>query len=329
MRIALEDVKELARERGVDDDPVIRQRLAQLAIEVELLRLNSWRGLTQIMKRGVPGPEGSLPKWQWGEIHQTLTELAADILGEDAAEWDNPWTYRLLRSRAQLRSRAAPAADPQEHHRRARARPAEAEVSAHELKRPIFSKAALDHRSVSEAALSQLEIAIDGKIRMAAPASASEDHHQAWEALTEHATSAHRAQAVSELDAAFGAKHAKKLADGYRRPIVVHNIDGGLPHGRPAESVAVYDEPGVQVAVETGKSKKADYSPVRINRCIGHRLGRDRRNRLRQARFNRLRQAHVKDFGRRWAVLSAPTKSRAANRVGSWRGFVPHGSSYP
>jgi alkylation response protein AidB-like acyl-CoA dehydrogenase len=100
MRMALDDVKELARERGVDDDPVIRQRIAQLSIEVELLRLNSWRGLTQIMKRGVPGPEGSLPKWQWGEIHQTLTELAADILGEDAAEWDNPWTYRLLRSRA-------------------------------------------------------------------------------------------------------------------------------------------------------------------------------------------------------------------------------------
>jgi alkylation response protein AidB-like acyl-CoA dehydrogenase len=100
MRIALEDIKQLARERGVDEDPVIRQRIAQLAIEVELLRLNSWRGLTQIMKRGVPGPEGSLPKWQWGEIHQTLTELAADILGEDAAEWDNPWTYRLLRSRA-------------------------------------------------------------------------------------------------------------------------------------------------------------------------------------------------------------------------------------
>jgi alkylation response protein AidB-like acyl-CoA dehydrogenase len=100
LRIALEDLKELVRERGVAADPVIRQRLAQLAIEVELLRLNSWRGLTQIMKRGVPGPEGSLPKWQWGEINQALTELAVDILGEDGAAWDSPWTYRLLRSRA-------------------------------------------------------------------------------------------------------------------------------------------------------------------------------------------------------------------------------------
>ena len=52
------------------------------------------------MKRGVPGPEGSLPKWQWGEINQALTELAVDILGEEGAYWDSPWTYRLLRSRA-------------------------------------------------------------------------------------------------------------------------------------------------------------------------------------------------------------------------------------
>ena len=100
MRIALSDLAELARERGVADDPIVRQRLAQLAIEVELLRLNAWRGLTHVMKHGVPGPEGSLPKWQWGEIHQALTELAVDILGEDGAAWDSTWTYRLLRSRA-------------------------------------------------------------------------------------------------------------------------------------------------------------------------------------------------------------------------------------
>ena len=100
VKMGLEELKALARERGVDDDPVIRQRLAQLTIEVELLRLNSWRGLTMIMKRGVPGPEGSLPKWQWGEINQALTEVAVDILGEEGAYWDSPWTYRLLRSRA-------------------------------------------------------------------------------------------------------------------------------------------------------------------------------------------------------------------------------------
>jgi alkylation response protein AidB-like acyl-CoA dehydrogenase len=100
MRIALEELGALARERGATADPVIRQKLGQLAIETELLRLNSWRGLTAIMKTGVPGPEGSVVKWQWGELNQALTELAVDILGEDGALWDSPWTYRFLRSRA-------------------------------------------------------------------------------------------------------------------------------------------------------------------------------------------------------------------------------------
>ncbi len=100
VRVALEDLVELARERGVADDPVIRQQIAQLTIEVELLRLNSWRGLTQIMKKGVPGPEGSLPKWQWSDLNQALTELAVDILGEEGAAWESPWTYRFLRARA-------------------------------------------------------------------------------------------------------------------------------------------------------------------------------------------------------------------------------------
>jgi alkylation response protein AidB-like acyl-CoA dehydrogenase len=99
-RILLEEIKELAVERGVADDPVIRQRLARYEIDVELLRLNAWRGLTKIMKQGVPGPEGSLPKWQWSDLNQGLTELASDILGEEGTSWDSPWTYRLLRARA-------------------------------------------------------------------------------------------------------------------------------------------------------------------------------------------------------------------------------------
>ena len=100
MRMALDELGQLARERGVAGDPVVRQKLAQIAIEVELLRLNAWRGLTAIMKTGIPGPEGSVVKWQWGELNQSLTELAVDILGEDGALWDSQWTYRFLRSRA-------------------------------------------------------------------------------------------------------------------------------------------------------------------------------------------------------------------------------------
>jgi alkylation response protein AidB-like acyl-CoA dehydrogenase len=100
VRIALGQLMELARERGVDEDPLIRQRIAQLYMEAEALRLTAWRGLTQIMKTGVPGPEGSLPKWQWSDTNQKLSELAVEIQGEDGLDRESDWTYRFLRSRA-------------------------------------------------------------------------------------------------------------------------------------------------------------------------------------------------------------------------------------
>ncbi|NLT04688.1 MAG: acyl-CoA dehydrogenase [Solirubrobacterales bacterium] len=100
VRIALGQLVELARERGVADDPTVRQRIAALLIESEALRLNAWRGLTQIMKTGVPGPEGSLPKLQWSAVNQGLTELAVAIQGEDGLARDSDWTYRFLRARA-------------------------------------------------------------------------------------------------------------------------------------------------------------------------------------------------------------------------------------
>jgi alkylation response protein AidB-like acyl-CoA dehydrogenase len=100
VKIALRELIDLARERGVADDPIIRQRIAQLQMETEALRLNAWRGLTHQMKNGVPGPEGSLVKWQWGEVNQGLTELATEIRGEEGLLRDSEWTYRFLRARA-------------------------------------------------------------------------------------------------------------------------------------------------------------------------------------------------------------------------------------
>ena len=55
----------LARASGAGDDPVARQRLAQLYIGSESLRLNVLRALTGIMKTGQPGPEGSLAARYW------------------------------------------------------------------------------------------------------------------------------------------------------------------------------------------------------------------------------------------------------------------------
>jgi alkylation response protein AidB-like acyl-CoA dehydrogenase len=90
------------------DDPVMRQRFAKLFIESEIFRLTNYRGLTKIMKSGVPGPEGSLGKWQWADINQKLMELVMDMegpygllsSGSPYAVADGEWQYHFLRSRA-------------------------------------------------------------------------------------------------------------------------------------------------------------------------------------------------------------------------------------
>jgi alkylation response protein AidB-like acyl-CoA dehydrogenase len=100
LKIALGELMRLARERGLEDDPIVRQRVAQLYIEGECVRLNASRGLTTTMKTGIPGPEGSLTKWQWSDANQSLTELAMDVRGAEAPAWESDWTYRFLRARA-------------------------------------------------------------------------------------------------------------------------------------------------------------------------------------------------------------------------------------
>ncbi len=89
------------------EDPVIRQRLAQLLIESEVLRLNAYRGLSAIMRSGVPGPEGSLGKWHWSEVNQSLTELAMDIAGRGRCCADDALDLPASCARGPTRSRAA------------------------------------------------------------------------------------------------------------------------------------------------------------------------------------------------------------------------------
>src|SRR5262245_36393277 len=57
-------------------DPVARQRIAQLAIDVQVLRLSAYRNITQIMRSGQPGPEGSMLKIVWSELEQRIMDVA-------------------------------------------------------------------------------------------------------------------------------------------------------------------------------------------------------------------------------------------------------------
>jgi len=100
VQVSLRDLRDAIRAEGLAGDPLIRQRFAQLHAESQVLRLNAYRGLTATMKRGAPGPEGSLGKWHWAEVNQGLTELAMDVFGPGSVLADNPWQYRFLRARA-------------------------------------------------------------------------------------------------------------------------------------------------------------------------------------------------------------------------------------
>jgi alkylation response protein AidB-like acyl-CoA dehydrogenase len=100
VHIALRELQEEIRSAGLAGDPLIRQRFAQLYVEAQVLRLNAYRGLTGVMRRGAPGPEGSIGKWHWAEVNQGLTELAMDVLGPRAQLAGDVWTHRFLRSRA-------------------------------------------------------------------------------------------------------------------------------------------------------------------------------------------------------------------------------------
>jgi alkylation response protein AidB-like acyl-CoA dehydrogenase len=88
-----------AAEQGALEDPVLADRLGELHLKAEVLRLTAYRGLTRVEKYGQPGPEGSLTKWMWSDTNQQLTQFAADLLGPRALEAGGRWAYELLRAR--------------------------------------------------------------------------------------------------------------------------------------------------------------------------------------------------------------------------------------
>ena len=73
-----------AKETGASSDPVLRDRLARMHGEVEIMGYLGKRSLTNFLAGGVPGPTESMFKIYWSEYHQRLTELAVDVLGAAA-----------------------------------------------------------------------------------------------------------------------------------------------------------------------------------------------------------------------------------------------------
>ncbi len=113
LRIALDSLFGLAREmdkhgRAAAKDPMLRQKLAQLWIDTECLRLTGARAITKLLRGEMPGPEASAGKMMWVDTHQRLQEVAMEIEGPYAqlakgSAWAvqaGAWQHSFLRSRA-------------------------------------------------------------------------------------------------------------------------------------------------------------------------------------------------------------------------------------
>ncbi|MBW1710396.1 MAG: acyl-CoA dehydrogenase family protein [Deltaproteobacteria bacterium] len=104
---------EMAREMKRGGQPVLndymfRQKLAQIYIELMVLKYNGYRSAGKAMKGGMPGPEGSIGKLLWSETHKKMTELAMEIQGmanqlmkgSPLAVEDGYWQYLFLTSKS-------------------------------------------------------------------------------------------------------------------------------------------------------------------------------------------------------------------------------------
>ena len=88
--------------RPASEDAIVRQKLAQAWLELEILRLNTNRALTSLGKSGVPGPEGSTLKLYWSEMNQRTQQIAQEVLGPHGqlSDFDGGiWQFSYLRAR--------------------------------------------------------------------------------------------------------------------------------------------------------------------------------------------------------------------------------------
>ena len=80
---AIAEALRIWKEDAKDRTAVAKDRLVQLWIEAEALRLTNIRA-GQARRVGNPGPEGSIAKLMFAEVNKRIYELCVDLLGADA-----------------------------------------------------------------------------------------------------------------------------------------------------------------------------------------------------------------------------------------------------
>ncbi|MFI7530302.1 acyl-CoA dehydrogenase family protein [Nocardia salmonicida] len=89
-RREMTELKALARKRGATADPVLRDRLVDSIIGLDIMGYNNLRTLSAALRDGQFGPEASIGKYYWSRWHKEFTEIAMDVLDADgwlSTEW--------------------------------------------------------------------------------------------------------------------------------------------------------------------------------------------------------------------------------------------------
>jgi alkylation response protein AidB-like acyl-CoA dehydrogenase len=106
--VAFDVLSKACASHGRLADPLVRQRLAQVWMEIEIFRLHNARTLTRLARGEEIGAESSVVKLFWAGMSQRLADTAVAVLGpgavllpEDAHAIDRGrWVHQLLASRA-------------------------------------------------------------------------------------------------------------------------------------------------------------------------------------------------------------------------------------
>jgi len=106
-KIYVDQLGDLLRGCGREDDPPLRQQYAARFIDVEVMRLHNCRMMTRLAKGELPGPESSIVKLFWADLTKHMGELALESIGpaaqlangSDDAPEGGRWQQRMLWSR--------------------------------------------------------------------------------------------------------------------------------------------------------------------------------------------------------------------------------------
>jgi alkylation response protein AidB-like acyl-CoA dehydrogenase len=75
---------DLARRTGATSDAVLRDRLADAYVRLEIMRYLGMISVTKYLRGDEPGADAALSKLWWSEYHQRVTELSLSVLGADS-----------------------------------------------------------------------------------------------------------------------------------------------------------------------------------------------------------------------------------------------------